>query len=351
VVVLPENISIPYPNVDLPLIVQNAVQSLLTLESASAKIEREAMTGTWDGEVRQVSKFANDLLQLDNGKKIPPTGWQCERCDLTTNLWLNLTDGSILCGRKFFDGSGGNNHAVEYYAQSGYPLAVKLGTITAEGKGDVYSYKEDDMVEDPHLVKHLAHFGINVGQMEKTEKSMIELELDLNQRIGEWGVMCESASNLQPIAGPGYTGMRNLGNSCYLNSVMQVVFMIPDFVRRFVDGSRNIFETYPADPTNDFNVQMAKLGSGLMSGKYSSITESSLDDIDSTAGISPAMFKNLIGKGHPDFSTKMQQDAQEFFLHLINILEKHSRHQENPADALKFCIEDRVECCARYLFY
>ena len=214
VVILPENVSIPYPNMELPLIVQNSIQSLLSLESASAKNERESLTGTWDGEVRQVSKYATDLLQLDNGKKIPPTGWKCEHCDLTSNLWLNLTDGSILCGRKFFDGSGGNNHAVEYYAQTGHPLAVKLGTITAEGKGDVYSYKEDDMVEDPYLVKHLAHFGINVGQMEKTEKSMIELELDLNQRIGEWGVLCESSSNLQPIAGPGYTGMRNLGNSC-----------------------------------------------------------------------------------------------------------------------------------------
>ena len=29
----------------------------------------------------------------------------------------------------------------------------------------------------------------------------------------------------------------------------------------------------------------------------------------------------MIGKGHPEFSTKRQQDAQEFFLHVINILE------------------------------
>lgn len=38
-------------------------------------------------------------------------------------------------------------------------------------------------------------------------------------------------------------------------------------------------------------------------------------------GIKPHMFKNLIGQGHPEFSTKKQQDAQEFFLHLISILE------------------------------
>lgn len=58
------------------------------------------------------------------------------------------------------------------------------------------------------------------------------------------------------------------------------------------------------------------------------------------------MFKNLIGKNHADFSSKQQQDAQEFLLHVINLLEKHSRHEENPADALKFSVEDRVECGA-----
>ncbi len=80
-------------------------------------------------------RHADTLTQLDNGKKIPPKGWICEKCDKTDNLWLNLTDGSILCGRKFFDGSGGNNHAVEHYATTKHPLAVKLGTITPEGGG------------------------------------------------------------------------------------------------------------------------------------------------------------------------------------------------------------------------
>ena len=36
--------------------------------------------------------------------------------------------------------------------------AVKLGTITAEGKADVYSYAEDNMVNDPQLQKHLVRF-------------------------------------------------------------------------------------------------------------------------------------------------------------------------------------------------
>ena len=67
-----------------------------------------------------------------------------------------------------YTGSGGNNHAVDYYEQTKYPLAVKLGTITPDG-ADVYSYDEDDMVEDPKLSLHLAHFGIDITSMTKVD--------------------------------------------------------------------------------------------------------------------------------------------------------------------------------------
>lgn len=63
------------------------------------------------------------------------SGWKCEVCDLQENLWMNLTDGKVLCGRRYFDGSGGNNHALQHFQQTGYPLAVKLGTITPDGAG------------------------------------------------------------------------------------------------------------------------------------------------------------------------------------------------------------------------
>lgn len=346
VVVLPTHTTLPFPNAQLPAPIVDAVNAIIAAESATKKSERESVAGTWDGEVRMVSKYVDNLEQLVPANKIPPSGWKCQNCDLTTNLWLNLTDGSILCGRRFFDGTGGNDHAVEHYRTTGHPLAVKLGTITADGKGDVYSYKEDDMVENPHLAKHLNHFGIKVQQLEKTDKSMVELELDLNQRVGEWNLMCESASNLEPISGPGYTGMRNLGNSCYLNSVMQVMFTLPDFVQRYVAKAPEIFGAYPADPANDFNVQMAKLGTGLLSGKYSNVAGNALDS-ETSSGVAPIMFKQVIGKGHSDFAGKQQQDAQEFFLHLVSVLERNSRNQVlNPADAVKFSIEDRVECVA-----
>ena len=67
---------------------------------------------------------------------------------------------------------------------------------------------------------------------------MTELEIAVNQRVGEWEMIQESGTTLRPLSGPGLTGMKNLGNSCYLNSVMQVLFTVPDF------QSKSVFTFY-----------------------------------------------------------------------------------------------------------
>nr|CAG4646044.1 EOG090X0181 [Macrothrix elegans] len=98
----------------------------------------------------------------------------------------------------------------------------------------------------------------------------------------------------------------------------------------------------------DFNVQMAKLAVGILSGRYS--LEPAGEEGQYQTGIKPNMFKNLIGKGHPEFSTKRQQDAVDFLLHLINITERHIRSHPtctiSPAESFKFRVEDRVQCLA-----
>ncbi len=341
IVIIPSYQSFSVDDNDVPLALQMSAKGIISAESATYKAEIEAAAGSWDGEKIEVSKFADNLEQLDNGIKIPPKGWKCSECDLTTNLWLNLTDGTISCGRKFFDGSGGNNHAVEHYAKTGYPLAVKLGTITPEGKADVFSYKEDNMVEDPHLNKHLLHFGIKMHDMKKTDKSMIEIEIDKNQKFGEWSTLCESQSKLEPISGPGYTGMENLGNTCYMNSIMQVLFTLPSFKEDYVTKAEEFFNAVSFDrPESNFQLQMTKLGKGLWSGDYSSTDE------DET-GIKPVMFKNLIGKDHAEFSGKGQQDAQHYFLHLCEFIMRENKKlnkSSNAFNCLQFDVEDRMQC-------
>lgn len=114
--------------------VRLAADAILLADSA----ERKEQVAAWTADKKQVSAYAMNLQQIDNGVVIPPSGWKCSQCDKTDNLWLNLTDGVILCGRRNWDGTGGNNHAIEHYNKTRYPLAVKLGTITAdlEAAGD-----------------------------------------------------------------------------------------------------------------------------------------------------------------------------------------------------------------------
>jgi len=38
---------------------------------------------------------------------------------------------------------------------------------------DVYSYPEDDMVVDPLLADHLAHFGIDIMSMKKVDRTSV----------------------------------------------------------------------------------------------------------------------------------------------------------------------------------
>ncbi|CAN0826638.1 Ubiquitin carboxyl-terminal hydrolase 14 [Linum grandiflorum] len=358
IVVLPGYATLPFPSVELPEKVRLAVDAVLMAEGA----ERREQLAAWTADKKNISTYAMNLKQIDNGVIVPPSGWKCIKCDKRDNLWLNLTDGMILCGRRNWDGTGGNNHAIEHYKETGHPLAVKLGTITSDLEAaDVYSYPEDDSVLDPLLAQHLSFFGIDFSSLKKTEMTTAERELDQNINF-DWNRIQESGQDLEPIFGPGYTGLINLGNSCYMAATMQVVFSTQSFCTRYYKDQslKQAFEMAPADPTVDLNMQLTKLGHGLLSGKYS-VPAAEIDDIAESAtststkheGIPPRMFKAIIAASHPEFSSMRQQDALEFFLHFLDQVERGnvSRPEADPSRSFKFGIEERIQCSSGKVTY
>jgi ubiquitin carboxyl-terminal hydrolase 5/13 len=160
----------------------------------------------------------------------------CSQCDLKENLWLCLQCGALGCGRAQFGGMGGNGHALAHYESDHHPVAVKLGSITSEGTADIYCYACNDERTDPDLGKHLAHWGINIAERQKTEKSLTELNVEQNLRW-DFSMTTEDGKELKPLFGAGLTGLKNLGNSCYLNSILQCLFSLDGFKNRY-DESR-----------------------------------------------------------------------------------------------------------------
>ncbi|KAJ2157434.1 ubiquitin C-terminal hydrolase Ubp14 [Coemansia sp. RSA 552] len=323
--------------------IEPTVQAVIHAVEASKGSEIKA----WADEVTPCPHF-EDFPQA------PATGFgldkmhQCSMCDKRENLWMCLTCGNVGCGRRQYDGSGGNDHAIGHYNETGHKVSVKLGTITPEGTADAYCYACDDNKMDPELAEHLRAFGINVEAQQKTEKSVAELQLDQNLKF-DFSMTTADGAQLQPVAGPGLTGMRNLGNSCYLASVAQCVFGIDRFRDRYFPSAADHFATCTqARPAQCVLCQLHKLADGLWSGRYAVLESDGEGNAGQQKGISPAHFKAAIAKDHYEFSTMRQQDAFEFLQHLakqIDIVELSvAGGARNPTSVFDFSTEERLQC-------
>jgi ubiquitin carboxyl-terminal hydrolase 5/13 len=272
----------------------------------------------------------------------------CSECALNENLWLCLTCGNLGCGRQQYGGVGGNSHGVGHTQTTGHPVAVKLGSLTADGTADIYCYACDEERVDPELPNHLAHWGINIKDRVKTEKSLTEMQVEQNLRW-EFSMVTEDGKELKSLFGADFTGLKNLGNSCYLNSTLQALFAMPEFKDRYYLPK----ETPPSTslPAEDLETQLRKVADGLISGRYSKpdsdvfVSESS-PEVPHQRGIAPAMLKHLIGRGHAEFSTMRQQDAFELLLHLLKLISRsqHVAPLKDPVDAFRFAMEQRLQC-------
>lgn len=289
-------------------------------------------------------------LQQQTSRKIESQDLgHCSLCDLKENLWLCLECGNLGCGRAQFGGLKGNSHGMAHADATGHGVAVKLGSITSDGTADIYCYACNEERIDHDLGAHLAHWGIMLAERQKTEKSLMEMQVDENLRW-EFNMTDEDGHELAKIFGKGFTGLKNIGNSCYLASTMQCLFALPQFQSRYYLPEEDL--PVVDDPASDLETQLRKLADGLLSGRYSLPDPDVRVENPKTSyqkGLAPSMFKHLVGRGHAEFSTMKQQDSFEFLQHIFKLITRSQPHgaravADDPTKAFEFVMEQRLQC-------
>lgn len=270
---------------------------------------------------------------------------QCDECDADRNIWLCLACGHRGCGRRYFDGSGGNNHAADHFAAHHaassdclHALCVKLGTVDSAGNGDIYCYACDQSVlcPDLHAILEKLGFLLDAEASIPKEKSTLELELEMNQNFTPTG---ENGAHLKAMTyKKGLVGISNLGNSCYMSSIFQALFALEDlqiFAQSF--SAVHLAECTATNPFECFMCQFLKLNTVLHSDWNSGLT---------SEGVAPKMFKLLVGKLNAAFQNNKQQDAHEFLELVLEQLKKTAEFAAFVKHNFEFVFDEKYRCIA-----
>lgn len=246
--------------------------------------------------------------------KIVVTTDKCTECPISTNSWICVRCSKVFCGRKQY-GIEGNGHALQHNEQNKECCVfIKVQSIDkSTGMCDAYCYDCDDMISHD-LFRRIED---KIEKEEKKEGSsegaaalgMFDLQNQLlNTKTEDLHLQANTLGNsLIP-----YTvvreegGISDLGNSCYISSVLQAVaYCLSDCTERL----DSLYDLDCERPKECFGCQFKKVIRQIVKSHHKKVETFSVERLCS-----------VVQNVYPIYVTGTQQDAAEYLTDLLSLV-------------------------------
>ncbi|KAH9387229.1 ubiquitin carboxyl-terminal hydrolase 5/13 [Nematocida major] len=268
--------------VDKDLIISQVRQALL-----SPKIE--------GGELQKCEHVSyEDALAVDTSV--------CSECEIDSNTWLCTKCNVLFCGREQY-GVEGKGHGMKHYSENAeHCVFVKVQSIDDVRKTcDAYCYKCDSMVSNGLYGK----IKSTLPKKDSPALNTLEVSKRMNTKVENLHLGSETA--LIPYTVVWKTGgMTDLGNTCYISSVLQsIAYCLRENMHRLDP----VYETNCEGPKDCFGCQFAKVIRQIDASHRQKVESFSVERLCT-----------IVQSVYPRYVLGTQQDASEYFTDLVELI-------------------------------